>query len=108
MPLYSVEPGDDAVMGRVVMNLEVMGHFQTGEHMTMDLAPGLAAATCPVLVLAGELDPICPVEMSEEIVAALLNAEVTFMRVPDASHDDARPRSADTIRRFIADQTTVP
>ena len=36
----------------------------------MDLGPGLAAATCPVLVLAGQLDPVCPVDMSDEIVAA--------------------------------------
>jgi hypothetical protein len=104
MPLYSVEPGDDAALGRVVMNLEVMGRFQTGEHMSMDLGPGLAAVTCPVLVVSGELDPICPPEMGEEIVAALLNAEVTFVRVPDASHDDARPRASDAIRSFITDR----
>lgn len=103
MPLYSVEPGDDAVMGRVVMNLDVMGHFQTGEHRTMDLAPGLAAATCPVLVVGGELDPVCPIEMSEEIVAALVNADVTFERIPDASHDDARRLAATVIRSFICD-----
>ncbi len=101
MPLYSVEAGDDAVMGRVVMNLEVMGHFQTGEQRTMDLAPGLAAAICPVLVVGGELDPVCPIEMSEEIVAALTNAEVTFVRVPGASHDDARSRATAAIRDFI-------
>lgn len=108
MPLYSVEPGDDAALGRVVMNLEVMGRFQTGEHMSMDLGPGLAAATCPVLVVSGELDPICPPEMGEEIVAALLNAEVTFVRVPDASHDDARPRASDAIRSFITDRAGGP
>jgi pimeloyl-ACP methyl ester carboxylesterase len=83
------------------MNLDVMAHFQTGEQTTMNLAPGLEAATCPVLVLAGELDPICPVEMSDEIVAALSNAEVTYRRVPDASHDDVGPHSAELIRSFI-------
>ena len=102
MPLYSVEPGDDAVMGRVVMNLDVMSHFQAGEQMSMDLAPGLAAATCPVLVVAGELDPVCPIEMSEAIVAALVNAHVTLERVPGASHDDARSRATTAIRSFIA------
>ena len=108
MPLYSVEPGDDAALGRVVMNLEVMGRFQTGEHMSMDLGPGLAAATCPVLVVSGELDPICPPEMGEEIVAALLNAEVTFVRVPAASHVVARPRASDAIRSFITDRAGGP
>lgn len=102
MPLYSVDAGDDEVMARVVMNLEVMGHFQAGEQLTMDLAPGLAAARCPVMVIGGELDPVCPIEMSAEIVAALTNAEVTFERVPGASHDDARVRATDDIRRFVA------
>lgn len=102
MPLYSVEPGDPDVLARQVVNFEVMGHFQAGEQRTMDLAPGLAAATCPVLVLGGELDPVCPIEMSEEIVTALLNADVSYLRVPRASHDDVGPRSAAAIRSFIA------
>lgn len=62
-----------------------MGHFITGERETMDLGPGLAAASCPVLVVGGEADPVCPIEMSDEIVAALSNATVTYERLPGAS-----------------------
>lgn len=102
MPLYSVEPLDPAVMVRAVMNFDVMGHFQSGERATMDLTAGLAAASCPVLVAGGELDPVCPIEMSEEIVAALVNADVTFERIPNASHDDVGRRSEAAIRSFIA------
>lgn len=103
MPLYSVDPapGPDA-LARTVMNFDVLAHFQLGEQRTMDLRPGLAAATCPVLVLAGELDPICPAEMSEEIVDALAGADVTFHRYPDASHDDVGARAVDAIRAFIS------
>jgi len=101
MPLYSVEPPDDDLLGRAVMNLDVMGHFQGGERTTMDLTAGLAAASCPVLVLGGELDPVCPIEMSEEIVAALVNADVTFERIPDASHDDVVHRAEAALRAFI-------
>lgn len=108
MPLYSVEPDDPDVLARSLMNFEVMAHFQTGEQRTMDLAPGLAAATCPVLVLAGELDPVCPVEMSDEIVAALANADVTYERIPGASHDDVGRRSSETIRSFIATHRSTP
>lgn len=102
MPLYSVEPGDPDVLARQVMNFEVMSHFQAGQQRTMDLAPGLNAARCPVLVLGGELDPVCPIEMSDEIVDALVNADVTYERVPGASHDDVGPRCAPAIRSFIA------
>jgi pimeloyl-ACP methyl ester carboxylesterase len=101
MPLYSVEPLDTDAMARTVMNVDVLGHFQAGEQATMDLAPGLAATTRPVLVLAGELDPVCPVEMSEEIVVALSRAEVTFERFADASHDDVDQRAAAVVRSFI-------
>ena len=101
MPLYSVDEIDTAVMARAVMNFEVMGHFQAGEQGTMQLGDGLAAATCPVLVAGGELDPVCPIEMSEEIVAALVNADVTFERIPNASHDDVGRRSEAALRSFI-------
>lgn len=101
MPLYTVDEPDDEAQARTVMNLEVLDHFQAGERLTMDLAPGLAAATCPVLVLGGELDPVCPIEMSEEIAAALTGADVTLVRVPGASHDDVGRRSADAIREFV-------
>lgn len=84
------------------MNFEVMAHFQAGEQRTMDLGPGLAAATCPVLVVAGELDPVCPVEMSDEIVAALTNADITYERIAGASHDDVGRCATETIRSFIA------
>lgn len=103
MPLYSTTELDIEAMGRTVMNLEVMGHFQAGEQLTMQLAGGLAAARCPVLVVGGELDPICPIEMSEEIVTALApsNQRVTFVRVPGRSHDDALGAAIDEVRRFV-------
>lgn len=102
MPHYSVEPDNPDVLARSLMNFEVMASFQADEQRTMDLGPGLATATCPVLVLAGELDPVCPVEMSDEIVAALTNADVTYERIAGASHDDVGRRAAETIRSFIA------
>ena len=102
MPLYGVEPSDPNVLPRTINNFEVMSRFQTGEHRTKDLAPGLFAARSPVLVLAGELAPVCPVAMSDEIVAALVNADVTYERIPDASHDDVGPQGNSLIRAFIA------
>lgn len=101
MPLYSVDDPDPDDLARTVMNVDVMGHFQAGEQSSMDLGPGLAAVTCPVLVLGGERDPVCPIEMSEEIVASLANADVRFERIPDASHSDVAARAHDVIREFV-------
>lgn len=101
MPLYLTEPGDPDSLSRVVMNLDVMGHFQAGEQSSMDLAPGLAAARCPVLVVGGELDPVCPIEMSEELVAALTGAPVTYERIAGASHGDVAHRAEAVIRAFV-------
>jgi hypothetical protein len=39
--------------------------------------------------------------MSEEIVAALVNAEVTYVRIPGASHGDVARRSEAATRAFI-------
>ena len=102
IPHYSLDPSHPDVLSRQVLNFDVMAHFQTGEQRSMQLSAGLAAATCPVLVLGGELDPVCPIQMSEEIVASLVNAEVTYQRLPGASHDDVGPRGESAIRQFIA------
>jgi proline iminopeptidase len=102
MPLYDVDTSDPDSLSRIVMRFEVMGRFQAGDQRTMDERAGLAAATCPVLVAGGELDPVCPIEMSEEIVAALANAEVTFERYADASHGDVGRRAATALRAFVA------
>jgi proline iminopeptidase len=42
-----------------------------GEQQTMNLLPGLSNARCPVLVMAGALDPVCPLEDAQDIAAAL-------------------------------------
>ena len=37
----------------------------------MQLLPGLAKVQCPVLVMAGELDPVTPLEDAQDIAAAI-------------------------------------
>ena len=48
----------------------------------MDLRGGLAHVTCPVLVTAGELDPICPLDAVRELAEALPPAPSTSSRWP--------------------------
>jgi proline iminopeptidase len=64
MPLYSRHTPPDAAeqraRGMPHANFDVFRHWQAGEERTYDLRGSLDRITCPVLVLAGEDDPICP------------------------------------------------
>jgi proline iminopeptidase len=103
LPLYARDPTDPNVMLRSIMNLDLQNHFFAGEARTMDLLPGLAGARCPVLVVGGELDPVCPIEMSEAIAASLPSELVTLQRVAGASHVDVSDGAGiDAVRRFLA------
>jgi proline iminopeptidase len=69
----------------------------------MELAPGLAHTRCRVLVLAGELDPVFPVEASDAVAAAVPAHLLTYERINGASHLDVMtgPETRDLIRSFI-------
>jgi proline iminopeptidase len=103
VPLYNRGKADPDANARTVFALDVMFHFAAGEIRSMDLAPGLANVRCPTLVLGGELDPVCPIEMQEEIVAALPREHVRFQRFPDCGHGVYRddPRAFEVVREFI-------
>jgi proline iminopeptidase len=102
-PLYGRAPRDPDANARTRWALDVMFHFAAGEGRTMDLAPGLARVRCPTLVLAGGRDPVCPIELSGEIAAALPAEFVRFERFPDCGHGVFRddPRGFEVLREFI-------
>jgi pimeloyl-ACP methyl ester carboxylesterase len=101
-PLYSTNPLDLEAMARAVMNVEVMTHFFGGEAQTMDLRPGLASARCPVLVLGGELDPVMPVELNEEVASCLPANLARFEVLPGISHlEVSGEAAAPLLRQFI-------
>jgi proline iminopeptidase len=59
---------------------------------------------CPTLVLGGELDPVCPIELQAEIAAALPREHVRFERFPNCGHGvfrDDPERGFALIREFI-------
>ena len=70
----------------------------------MDLLPGLAHARCPVLVMAGDLDPVCPLADAQDIADALPAPWVQFVPFHDCGHgvwrDDPDAALA-VLRRFI-------
>lgn len=106
LPLYNRRrvPGDADAMRRTVFNLELMDHFINGEMRTFDLRPGLAGIQCPTLILAGEDDPILPIEDAEDIARAIPAHLVRFERFASAGHGvfrDDPGRALSILRDFI-------
>lgn len=105
--LYNTTPQDDEAGQRIVFNTDILFASAGGEQQTMDLLPGLARARCPVLVMAGDADPVTPIEDAQDIVAALPAACVRFERFAGVGHgawrDDAEAAFA-VLRRFIAEE----
>jgi proline iminopeptidase len=104
--LYNTtEPADPESGGRVVTNYEILLHFVAGEKQDLNLLPGLNRVQCPVLVMVGDDDPVCPLEDALEIAAALPAQWVQLARFPGAGHgvwrDDPEAAFA-VLRSFIA------
>lgn len=104
MPLYGRAARDPDANARTRWALDVMFDFARRESRTMDLLPGLARVRCPTLVLGGELDPVCPIEMQVEIAAALPPEHVRFERFSGCGHGvfrDDPERGFAVIREFV-------
>ncbi|MEY2453923.1 MAG: hypothetical protein QOD92_3497 [Acidimicrobiaceae bacterium] len=107
LPLYTQHSGnltDGAKRAR--MNTPVGDFFILGEQRTMDLRDDLATIRVPTLVLAGELDPVCPPSAQQEIVNALSPSIVHFELFDDCGHGtyrDQPDRTEQVLRAFLAD-----
>lgn len=105
-PLYSATPprSRDAAR-RAIFDPEILFTWAGGEQQTFNLLPGLAHAQCPVLVLAGELDPVCTLDDALDMVAALPPHRVEFARFDGCGHGvwrDAPDAAFARLRQFIA------
>ena len=105
MPLYNTRPAaDPQARLRTQPVLDILRHFVRHELPAMDLLPGLARARCPVLVLAGDQDPVCPLADAQDIAAALPPGLGRLVRVAGAGHGTWRdePQAAlAALREFI-------
>jgi proline iminopeptidase len=105
-PLYSARPpADRQAAQRATVKQDILFAWAGGEQQAMDLLPGLAHAQCPVLVLAGELDPVCTLDDARDIVAALPRHLVQFERFEGCGHGvwrDAPAAAFARLRQFIA------
>ena len=105
-PLYSAVPtaNRDAAQ-RATVKEDILFAWAGGEQQTLDLLPGLANVQCPVLVMAGELDPVCTLEDARDIVSALPQHLVQFERFEGCGHGvwrDAPAAAFARLRQFIA------
>jgi pimeloyl-ACP methyl ester carboxylesterase len=102
LPHYNPTPEDPDVIARARLKLEVGNEWFRKEGLTADLFPELPNITCPTLVLGGELDPITPVADSEDIAAAIPQAEVRIFE--GAGHGvfrDQPEKAIAVIREFV-------
>jgi pimeloyl-ACP methyl ester carboxylesterase len=91
-----------------IQTVEVNLHF-TPALDALDLRPGLAGVRCPVLVLAGEHDPLLPVEISREIITSLPKGLGELHVIPGAAHDvlvDDPMTTHAMIRAFVQQVTS--
>jgi len=103
--LYTATPQTDPMAAqRTLLKLDILLHFIRGEMQGMQLLPGLARARCPVLVVAGEEDPVCPLQDALEIAEALPSRCMQLARFPGCGHGvwrDDRAAAFERLRRFI-------
>ncbi len=109
LPLYNQRPPTDPYAAkRTLFDLDILIGFVRGECRTMDLLPGLAHVRCPVLVMAGELDPVCSAVGAREIAAAILapwSRLAVFDRSGHGAWRDEPEAAFAVLRDFIVNAT---
>lgn len=104
-PLYCAAAAARDAASHARLNTEILFSWVGGEHQTMDLLPGLAQAQCPVLVLAGARDPVCPADDARDIAAALPAHLAQLDIFDDCGHGvwrDAPDQAFVRLRQFLA------
>jgi proline iminopeptidase len=95
-PRYSSKPGyvEDTRqrLARSIRTIDVNLHYFRHEAPRFDPWSVLAAIRCPVLILAGEDDPVCPLPIVEDLASRLPADTTRLVRLPGARHNIFRDR----------------
>ncbi len=96
-PLYTSKPGDPGELRqrqtRSIQTSDVNRHYFRPEASRFDPWSVLGKITSPVLILAGEDDPVCPLPVAEDLAAQLPPATTRLLRLPGARHTIFRDRA---------------
>lgn len=107
LPLYRAGTGGTPDwLKRAIIKNEVAISFNgpNNEQGRMDFRADLAQIKCPVLILAGDRDPIMPMVFSETIASSTPKEFVQFERFLECGHGvfaDAAEGALSKIREFI-------
>jgi pimeloyl-ACP methyl ester carboxylesterase len=106
-PLYSRSAtlADPDVTSRMIFNHKLGLRFFNGEGGTFDLLEDLKRIECPTLLLAGEDDPVTPIEDASDIAVRIPADLLHFVRFANAGHGvfrDDPERALQVIREFVA------
>ena len=95
-PVYSAAPGwaeeSRQFLARMIRNPDVAKYYNDHEAPAFDPWSLLHAVQCPVLVLVGEDDPVCPLPVVEQLVSRLPRETTHFVSLPGARHTIFRDR----------------
>ena len=92
-----------------ILNSQLFAAHATKELPYVNLLPDLKRVRCPTLVIAGDQDPVAPMEGHEEIVAAMDPDVVTIERFRGSGHAVFRDKPGAyfrLLRRFILEGET--
>lgn len=96
LPLYTSRPRSAEerrqLSARSIRTTEVSLHFFRNEESRFSPWSMLDKVSCPVLILAGEDDPMCPLPVVEELASQLPAATTRLVRLPNARHEIFRDR----------------
>jgi proline iminopeptidase len=96
LPLFSGKPGFAEEirqdLARSIQTIDVNLHYFRDEAPRFDPWSVLPAVSCPVLILAGEDDPICPLPVVEDLARQLPAGTTRLVRLPGARHTIFRDR----------------
>lgn len=107
VPLFSSRPGfpEELALGmaRAISTVDVNLHFNRALAGGRELDPWslFDRVVCPVLVLAGTDDPVCTINLVEQMVAALSASDVRFVRLEGARHAIFRDAPQETVAAVL-------